>query len=58
MWTKLLLDDAKPGEMAKIMKELSPNDTQGPSSEPVDIIAEFLRGAWLSRVARTPSRNR
>ncbi|KAF1944795.1 actin-like ATPase domain-containing protein [Clathrospora elynae] len=42
MWTKLLLDDPKAGEAGKIMKELSLNNTQGPSKEPVDIIAEYL----------------
>jgi molecular chaperone DnaK (HSP70) len=42
MWTKLLLDDPKAGEMSKIMKELSLSDTEYPSNKPVDIIAEYL----------------
>ncbi|KAI4925412.1 hypothetical protein J4E85_007291 [Alternaria conjuncta] len=42
MWTKLLLDDAKAGEVDKILKELTLDDNRGPSSKPVDIIAEFL----------------
>jgi len=42
MWTKLLLDVAKPGEVAKIMEELSLSDNRGPSDDPVDIIAEYL----------------
>ncbi|KAG9187462.1 hypothetical protein G6011_05333 [Alternaria panax] len=42
MWTKLLLDEPKAGEMNKIMSEISLNNIQGPSTKPVDIIAECL----------------
>jgi molecular chaperone DnaK (HSP70) len=42
MWTKLLLDDPKAGEVDKIMKELSLDADGGPSNKPVDIIAEYL----------------
>jgi molecular chaperone DnaK (HSP70) len=41
MWTKLLLDDPKAGEVDKIMKELS-LDNGSPSTKPVKIIAEYL----------------
>jgi molecular chaperone DnaK (HSP70) len=42
MWTKLLLDAPKAGEVSKIMKELSLSDAGGPSTKPIDIIAEYL----------------
>ena len=42
MWTKLLLDHQKAGEVDKIIKELSLNGGQVSSNEPVDIIAEYL----------------
>ncbi|KAI1684350.1 hypothetical protein KJE20_06855 [Pyrenophora tritici-repentis] len=42
MWTKLLLNNGKPGEVAHIIKELSLYDNRAPSNQPVNIIAEFL----------------
>ncbi|KAI4620108.1 hypothetical protein J4E80_004634 [Alternaria sp. BMP 0032] len=42
MWTKLLLDDPKAGEVDKIMRELSLSSDQGPSTKPVEIIAKYL----------------
>jgi len=42
MWTKLLLDVPKSGEVDKIMKELSLSDKQGSSAKPVEIIAKYL----------------
>jgi hypothetical protein len=42
MWTKLLLDDPKAGEMDKITKELSLDNAHGLSTEPVDSIAAYL----------------
>ncbi|KAI2482515.1 Hsp70 family protein [Pyrenophora tritici-repentis] len=43
MWTKLLLDQPKAGEVDVIMKELCLNDKNGPSNKPVDIIADYLK---------------
>ena len=42
MWTKLLLDDPKAGEVDKIMRELSLSSDQGSSAKPVEIIAKYL----------------
>jgi molecular chaperone DnaK (HSP70) len=42
IWTKLLLDEPKAGEISKIVKELSLDEAQGTSKKPVDIIAEYL----------------
>ncbi|RAR06959.1 hsp70 family protein [Stemphylium lycopersici] len=42
VWTKLLLDDSKAGEVDKIMQELSPSGTGRLSNKPIDIIAEYL----------------
>ncbi|KAI8935133.1 hypothetical protein NX059_007727 [Plenodomus lindquistii] len=42
MWTKLLLDNGKVGEVDKILQELSLNDSAVSSSRPVDIIADYL----------------
>ncbi|RMZ73776.1 Hsp70 family chaperone [Pyrenophora seminiperda CCB06] len=42
MWTKLLLDDQKAGEVDKILEELSLSDNADMSKKPVDIIAQFL----------------
>jgi hypothetical protein len=41
MWTKLELDRPQTGEAAKILRELSLDDTE-PRKKPVHIIAEFL----------------
>ncbi|KAH9864003.1 hypothetical protein J1614_009936 [Plenodomus biglobosus] len=41
MWTKLLLDNARVGQVNNITKELSTSD-ESASSKPVDIIADYL----------------
>ncbi|CAA9962602.1 hypothetical protein P3342_002299 [Pyrenophora teres f. teres] len=43
MWTKLLLDQPKAGEVDMIMKELSLNNKNGQSNKPVDIITDYLK---------------
>ena len=42
MWTKLLLDDPKAGEVDKILRELTLSDPTRPSAKPVEVISKYL----------------
>lgn len=42
MWTKLLLDNTKVGEVDRILRELSINNESILSTRPVDIVADYL----------------